>query len=73
MLRNLVSRIGDLLVPLLPRRCKEMLVNRKLDAMEPELLAAPRRIAEADARRFQFSPLQIPPRGPDPLTSSADL
>jgi hypothetical protein len=69
MLRSLIGRIRGLL----PNRCKEMLVNRELKAMGSELGGAPKRIAETDARRFQFSGLEIPPRGPDPLIPSADL
>jgi hypothetical protein len=65
MLRSLISRIGDLVVPLLPNRCKDMLISRQENRMGPAL-AAKKAIAKAwrnawnDNRFNRFTQFQGP-------------
>lgn len=71
MLRTLSGRIADVLVPFLPSRLKNKLIERK-ERQNPQLLGAKNAISNI-WRGFQFSSYEKFPPGPDPFISSAEL
>jgi hypothetical protein len=70
MLRRLIGRVTDRLITLLPNCCKDLLIDRKIKRIG--LPGAARAIAKA-WRPFQYTPLEVPPRGPDPIIPATDL